>query len=317
MKRRSILGAHGGVRPVRLSLSELGLDCQPKEPGRVHRKLKFTKEESSQPAKKGPYVPRSLVLPQQVNATTSEPLDNTINLPQSSRGSTKIAVKKDDSLKASVGASKIPRCSNSGIKKQSQGSLDSTAVFEEVEVATLTSTPHPLQKLINTESWQEASEVGEQFKGLIAEHRSLMQVMKLSFQKMNTLMESQTKVNLAVVEMIQEMKGRVLSNDSGTQLSDISNFENPSSLNFSNHHNMTKKILTPVLEEGKENTREVPSRKSLSMYLGMKSEINCLKTPLAKTTKPKASETPNTVLSNTVQHQLEELFETSQTDGNE
>ena len=78
----------------------------------------------------------------------------------------------------------------------------------------------------------------------------------------------------------------------------------------------TVELTSLGLSDDKENVQVLAEKtcKPLLMFSDMKSQLKCLKTPTVLKIKPRTAETPNTALSNTVHNQLENLYETSETD---
>lgn len=192
--------------------------------------------------------------------------------------------------------------------KKKTAELNSTAAFEGEEIAALTSTPHPERKsksvVPSSSSAAENSELADQMKLFIMDQRSVMQAVKLSFQKMNSVMDRMNtlleKLNVEVDSQAELM----LVKKSGTLLG----------VAEGNAGSAVQSNL--ALNDDKENVHVNGQsiQKSLSMFCDMKSQLNCLKTPTAFRTRPLSAETPNTILSNVVHNQLENLYETNETD---
>lgn len=225
---------------------------------------------------------------------------------------------------------------------QSVSKLNTTSAFEEDEIAAMTSTPRA-ELVVRSQStdmskpttgFEDFSAVAEQMSLLALDQRSAMQVIKLSFQKMNSLMdkqadlvEKQSKLISMQMKVFERMDGLF----SASKKVNVENSNNVGPLAMTESPESTTITMKMFLEEenpeilecdkkqdsvteNKENLA-VPTSKSLSLYRSMRSQMNCLKTPTTKQGLVRQSiETPNTILSNRVHNQLENLFETSETE---
>lgn len=221
--------------------------------------------------------------------------------------------------KFNTSESKIPKpkifSASKPLTPESQ--FNSTAAFEEVEIAALTSTPHPERSVRRPLLMSSSNDEVQLF---LSEQRSVMQAIKLTFQKMNSVLDSQLQVNLETVGLLKEIRKGQCNFQFNSMLNPTSkSTENadfgvscsekislcPNNLEF---EKLSFKKLSPCKEDDKENV--ALSFKPDSLYRDMKSQLGCLKTPtVLRRAKPMSVETPNTYLSNTLHHQLESLFE--------
>ncbi|KAK3930831.1 Bifunctional protein GlmU [Frankliniella fusca] len=221
--------------------------------------------------------------------------------------------------KLSLSETKIPKPQvfSASSLRSTEAQLNSTAAFEDVEIAVLTSTPHPerISKRILL-----STDKDQQLKLFLSEQRSVMQAMKLSFQKLNLVLDSQLQVNLETTNLLKQIKesqgsfqfnpvtNNVLNSKDNLALVSsekvsCNNFE-PDKFSF--------KMLSPCQEDKENVSIQRPIRPEY-LYREMKSQLACLKTPTTiRKSGPMCAETPQTYLSNAVHHQLETLFDDSE-----
>lgn len=201
-----------------------------------------------------------------------------------------------------------------------QASLNSTDIFEEDEKAVLVPTPH-IKTNQSGPSSMDSNYLAEQISLLILDQRSLMEGVKLTLSKMNTVIDTLNDVNVNLKQLLQS--GKV---EGGQKSENVTFVGADSTLNVNGNASANIKpaakpmlrrnhqVLSPTIESEDENKENFvkPLRKSIYLYRKIKSEASFLKTPLeCRTERPRTADTPNTVLSNTICNQLENLFESS------
>lgn len=205
---------------------------------------------------------------------------------------------KTSTSKSSTSKSSTPKSSLT-----SMAQLNSTDAFEEAEIDAMTSTPHPTGSARLSASHASTMDL----RDFAEQQRFMMQVLKLSFQKMNKLADSQLALNLLLADVLKELKSRQGSDN----LAQNTRNEPQPKLGECNG-DMPLNVLAPSQEDNKENFSGHLLRPD-HIFNAMKSELRCLKTPtVLKSGGHLVPDTPNTLLSNTVHHQLEDLFESSE-----